>query len=580
MKHKVKLMNANIRIGNSAPEHPLWYDEVLQAGGFLQRLAGGKRSATTGKWAAHVVLSRRDYSRRIARYSAKTDSPNRCNPFGIFCTTRAVYRWWRCAYHRLIASNPSGMNLLVRFATVCFALLITLGSSLEAAQRPNFVFLFTDDQRFDAVGVVQREQGEAARFPWLQTPNLDRLATEGLRFRNAFVVNSLCSPSRACVLSGRYSHHNGIVNNHTPLNIEQTLFPKLLREAGYATAYCGKFHMGQQRERPGFDYVASFIGQGRYYDCPLLVNGVQTPTTGFVDDVTTDYAIEFIKQRGKEKEQEKPFLLWLGFKSPHGPLGAPEKFKELYSNETAKRPANADVAPPFPKQAAGKKAKKKAGSPAPAQNNHHEYMRHITAVDENVGRLLAALKEAGLEENTVVIHTSDNGFYLGEHTLGDKRSAYDESLRVPLLVRWPKLAGSPGRVIDDMVLNIDFAPTMLDLAGVAIPPEIQGRSLKPLLEDKSPADWRRSYFYEYFYENNFFSPTVTAVRTETHKLILYPGHEDWTELFDLQADRFEMHNLARDAQHAKLLQKMQAEHDRLAQQVGYHVPSYADQPPK
>lgn len=468
-----------------------------------------------------------------------------------------------------------------RFLIACIGFFFTLTSVLEAAPRPNFVFLFTDDQRFDAVGVVQREQGDAARFPWLKTPNLDRLAAEGVRFRNAFVVNSLCSPSRACVMSGRYSHHNGIVNNHTPLNVEQTLFPKLLRDAGYATAYCGKFHMGQQRERPGFDYVASFLGQGRYYDCPLIVNGVQTPTTGFVDDVTTDYAIEFVKQRGKEKEQEqgKPFLLWLGFKSPHGPLGAPERFKSLYSEETAKRPPNADVAPPFPKQLAGKNSKKKAGAATPAQNNHHEYMRHITAVDENVGRLLAALKEAGVEENTIVMYTSDNGYYLGEHTLGDKRSAYDESLRVPLLVRCPKLTAASGRVIDAMALNIDFAPTMLDLAGVAIPSEMQGRSLRPLLEGETPTDWRRSYFYEYFYENNFFSPTVTALRTETNKLILYPGHDDWTELFDLQPDRFEMHNLARDAEHAELLKKMRAEHDRLAKEIGYHVPSYADQPP-
>lgn len=469
-----------------------------------------------------------------------------------------------------------------RFLIACIGFLFTFASVLEAATRPNFVFLFTDDQRYDAVGAVQREQGDAARFPWLQTPNLDRLASDGVRFRNAFVVNSLCSPSRACVLSGRYSHHNGIVNNHTPLNVDQILFPKLLRDAGYATAYCGKFHMGQQRERPGFDYVASFLGQGRYYDCPLIVNGAQTTTTGFVDDVTTDYAIEFIKQHGKvqDKEQVKPFLLWLGFKSPHGPLGAPEKFKALYSNETAKRPVNADTAPPFPKQVTGKKAKKKAGAAAPVQNNHHEYMRHITAVDENVGRVLAALKDAGVDENTVVIYTSDNGYYLGEHTLGDKRSAYDESLRVPLLVRWPKLAGASGRVVDSMALNIDFAPTMLDLAGVAIPPEMQGRSLRPLLEDKVPADWRRSYFYEYFYENNYFSPTVTAVRTETQKLILYPGHDDWTELFDLKTDPFEMHNLAKEGAHAEQMQKMRAEHDRLARQVGYHVPGYADQPPQ
>src|SRR4051812_26683040 len=189
------------------------------------------------------------------------------------------------------------------------ALLVLSGVSL-AAERPNFLFIYTDDQRWDALGVVQREQGEKGRFPWFQTPNLDRLASEGVRFRNAFVINSLCAPSRSIFLTGRYSHLNGVANNHTPFPMENVTYSKLLRDAGYATGYCGKFHHGSQPgPRPGFEFTASFIGQGRYFDCPIEVNGVSTPSKGWVDDVTTDYAIDFIT-----KSKDKPFAVVVGFK--------------------------------------------------------------------------------------------------------------------------------------------------------------------------------------------------------------------------------------------------------------------------
>jgi len=200
------------------------------------------------------------------------------------------------------------------------------------ADRPNFLFVYTDDQRWDAMSVVQEEQGDAARFPWLKTPNMDRIAAEGIRFRNAFVINSLCAPSRSIFLTGRYSHLNGVANNHTPFPMENVTYSKLLRDAGYATGYFGKFHHGSQSgPRPGFDFTASFVGQGRYFDCPIEVNGVSTPSKGWVDDVTTDYAIDYIK-----KSKDKPFAVVVGYKASHGPWDPPERLKGAIADAVSK----------------------------------------------------------------------------------------------------------------------------------------------------------------------------------------------------------------------------------------------------
>jgi arylsulfatase A-like enzyme len=457
----------------------------------------------------------------------------------------------------------------------------------SAAQRPNFVFIYTDDQRWDALGVVQKEQGERARFPWLTTPHLDRLAAEGIRFRNAFVVSSLCSPSRAAFLTGRYNHANGVANNHTPFPADAVTWSSLLRTAGYQTGYVGKFHMGgQSGTRPGFDYSASFVGQGRYTDCPFEINGQSQPTNGWIDDVSTDFAIEFLK---RPREREQPFALVLGFKSAHGPFQPPPRLADKFAGQTARPTPNLDVPAAYagkfelpnalakPKPGKKKKAKASGGG-----NMLSGYFGCLAGVDENVGRVLAALDELKLAENTVVIFTSDNGFYLGEHRLGDKRSAYDESLRIPLLVRWPKLGESArGRVVDQMALNVDLAPTLLDLAGVKVPAEMHGRSWRPLLEakDDTAPPWRTSFFYEYFFERNFRIPTVLAVRTEQAKLIKYPGHEEWTELFDLKSDPYETKNLAADPAARELLATMQAEFDQQAAAVSYRVPEYADSVP-
>jgi arylsulfatase A-like enzyme len=442
-----------------------------------------------------------------------------------------------------------------------------------AGRRPNFLFIYTDDQRWDAMGVVQREQGERARFPWFKSPNMDRLAAGGVRFRNAFVTCSLCAPSRAVFLTGRYNHLNGITNNHTPFPENSVTHATLLRAAGYRTAYIGKWHMGDQRgQRPGFDYSASFIGHGRYQDCPFEINGVPTPSHGWVDDVSTDYAIDWMKQN-----RDRPFSVIVGFKSPHSPRGGanlPERLRQLYAGETSRPVPNSTARAIFrgPVPPGG-------GMPHPMAANavHLDYLRHCSGADENLGRLLDTLDQLGLAEDTVVVFTSDNGHYLGEHGLGDKRSLYEEALRIPLLARYPRQF-APGRTIDEMVLNLDLAPTWLDLAGLAIPGEMQGRSWRPLAAGQRVA-WRQAFLAEYFLENAFpTTPTVVAVRTAQAKLIRYPGHEEWTELFDLAADPYETKNLARDPAQAALLARMSAEFEREAKAVQYHVPDYADKP--
>lgn len=449
-------------------------------------------------------------------------------------------------------------------------LVLLLATPASAADRPNVLVVITDDQRFDALGVVQKEQGDAARFPWLETPNLDRLAAEGTRFRNAFVVLSLCAPSRAAMLTGRYNHANGVADNKTPFPADAATYASLLRAAGYSTGYVGKWHMDGQEDRPGFDWSASFVGQGKYMDCPVLVNGERTATKGWIDDVSTDYALDFL---GKQSD-EKPFCLVVGFKSVHGPRNResiPDRLANFYTDAEAGPPPNADAKPPYVTAAEPPAADAPAGRRRnrPQQEGGRTdrvYFQLLRGVDENVGRLIAALETAGRLENTVVVFTSDNGYFLGDHGIGDKRAAYDESLRVPLLVRAP--GGKKGQTVDAMTLNIDLAPTLLDLAGLSPPESMQGRSLRGLLEGQTPSDWRTSFLYEYFEEPPYKVPTNFALRTTTTKLILYPGHDDWTELFDLKADPFEKNNLAKDPAHANMVKRMRAEFDRRAKALG------------
>jgi arylsulfatase A-like enzyme len=469
------------------------------------------------------------------------------------------------------------------FLAAAVAAVLSLSSSHARAQskdpaRPNFLFMVTDDQRWDELGCVQKELGDHGRFPWFRTPNMDRLADEGIRFRNMFVIDSLCSPSRSVFLTGEYNHINGVINNHTPMPLNTMTSGRILGAAGYATAYVGKFHHGKQVERPGFAYIASYIDQGKYLDCPFNVNGTMTPSTGWIDDIATDYAIGYLKDHATGADKDKPFFMVLGFKSPHDPRTPPERDKNIFAEEGgwARVVPNLDVYPPFkkipehPKHTEGPRVK----LDKPVFNK----FRCIYAADEEVGRMLKALDDLKLAENTMIIFVGDNGYYEGEHTLGDKRTAYEESLRIPLLVRWPKMKPK-GVTCDQMVTNADLAPTMLDLAGVPIPPQMQGKSWRPLLEGALDKPIRKSFFYEYFYENPYgMAPFTLAVRTDTAKLIKYPGHDEWTELFDLINDPYEIHNLFGDPAHADLRKEMLEEFDRQAAAVKYKTPANMDQP--
>jgi arylsulfatase A-like enzyme len=439
-----------------------------------------------------------------------------------------------------------------------------------AERKPNFLFIYTDDQRYDALGVVQREQGEKGRYPWFKTPNIDRIAAEGARFRNAFVTLPLCAPSRAVFLTGQYNHLNGVANNRTPFPEDSVTHATLLKTAGYKTAYIGKWHMGGQKgKRPSFDYSASFIGQGHYFDCPFEINGQSTPTKGWVDDVSTQYAIDFMREN-----KDKPFSIVLGFKSTHGPTSPPERAKDRFPNVKARPVPNLTVPAIY---GSGQVGRGQVGSDGLVQMNIN-YFRCLSATDDNVGQLLAALDELKLGEDTVVIYSSDNGYYQGEHGLGDKRSGYEESIRIPLVVRYPR-AVAKGKVVDQMALNLDLAPTLVDFAGVTIPKQMQGRSWRPLLTDK-PVKWRDSIMFQYFFETQFpNTPTLYGIRTETAKLIKYPGHEEWTELFDLANDPYETKNLAKDPSSGALLNDLQARLNKKSTAFRYTIPEYADKQP-
>jgi len=443
--------------------------------------------------------------------------------------------------------------------------------SASAATRPSFLFIISDDQRYDAIGIVQKEQGDKGRFPWLATPNLDRIASGGMRFRNAFVVNSLCAPSRANFLSGQYSHLNGVVNNHTPFPETNITHATLLKAAGYRTAYFGKWHCDGQKERPGFDHVVTYVGQGRYDNCPLLVNGKQATANGWVDDVITDYAIEFLKQH---KHGDQPFDMVVGFKSPHDPSTPPDRAKDRFAGAQARPVANLDLHAPYRAPA----TQAAAGGRKAGEGLRNKF-RCISAIDDCVGRILDTLDELKIADNTVVVFVSDNGYLFGEHSLGDKRAAYEESIRIPMLIRYPKLI-KPGSRSDEMVLNIDYAPTILDLAGVKTPETMQGKSLRPLLggDGGRSAPFRDAFFYEYFYETKYDTPTITAVRTSDKKLVKYPGHDEWTELFDLAVDPLETRNLAGNKSHESLMKSMAALMDRELKSSRFSIPPQADAP--
>ncbi len=412
----------------------------------------------------------------------------------------------------------------------------------QTPARPNFVFILIDDMRWDSYG--------HAGHPFIKTPNIDRVAREGAQFTNAFVTTPLCSPSRGSYLTGQYVQTHGVVGNTPaggPISHKLETFPKLLNASGYETGYFGKWHMGTDSSpRPGIDRWVSFRGQGVYNDPLLNIDGKETKQEGYITDILSSHAADFI-----EKPRTKPFCAYIGHKAIHGPFTPAERHKNLYTTEPLKIAANA--ADDLKDKPALKETKPGGGSGDELIRNQ---LRCIAAIDEGVGKLLASLEKTKQLDNTVFVFTSDNGYFWREHGLGDKRWAFDESIRIPLLIRYPKLL-KPGTKIPAIVANIDIAPTFLALAGAPIPSAIQGKSLLPVLKNNK-SKVRTELFCEYFLEAQFpRTPSWRAIRSERYKYVHYPELQGADEFYDLQKDPGEMKNIIADPKaksfHARLI---------------------------
>ena len=452
-----------------------------------------------------------------------------------------------------------------RYALAVLMTVLVPAASLSAAAapagRPNMLLVFLDDMRYDAMS--------CAGHPFARTPNMDRLAREGAYCKNAFVVISLCAPSRACFQTGQYPHVHGVIrNNGTDIRPDAVTAPKLLQKAGYQTGYFGKWHQAPTDEpRPGYDVWVSYRGQGVYIDPMLNIKGQRARVKGYVDDLVTDQAIEWLT---KDRDPGKPFCLTLAFKAVHGPFTPPQRDQALYADAKFEWPPTHDQ--PLSALPAFVKTWLDTEKPKHMQFDYDTFIRNynrtIRGADDNLGRVLAALEKIGQLDNTMVVFSSDNGYYQGEHGgLFDKRSAYEESIRIPMLVRYPRLVKAGSRV-DGMVLNIDVPATFLELAGVKAPESVQGRSLLPLFAGETK-NWRTSFLYEYYREKGFPStPTIQGVRTDRYKYIRYLEPQDRPELYDLQADPLEQRNLHDDPAAAGVLADMRKELAKVIRETG------------
>ena len=481
---------------------------------------------------------------------------------------------------------------------------------------PNILFIFTDDHAVQSIGAYGSKINK--------TPHVDRLAKEGVVFDRCFCCNSICAPSRAAVLTGKHSHMNGLMTNDDEFDGSQQTFPKLLQKAGYQTAIIGKWHL--ESDPTGFDYWEILPGQGNYYNPDFIAAAGTKRYTGYVTDITTDLALDWLK---KERDPNKPFLLMCQHKAPHRNWSPGPNHLTLYDDVTIPEPPtlfddyanrspvlkenemtiaghltydydlkvsgskekdvlgqtlrNGELNRMTPEQRAKwdaaygpKNAEFEKNRPAGKdlvrwkyQRYIKDYLRCVASVDDNVGRLLDYLDQSGLAGNTIVIYSSDQGFYLGEHGWYDKRWMYEESFRMPFLIRWPGVA-KPGVRTSALAQNIDFAPTFLDAAGLPVPPDVQGRSLKPLLGGKVPADWRRSLYYHYYEKGEHNVPPHEGVRTDRCKLIHYYDTDEW-EFFDLDKDPREMKSVLSDPDYAAKVAELKAELERLKKE--YQVPA-------
>ena len=449
---------------------------------------------------------------------------------------------------------------------------------IPGAVRRNVVFVLVDDLRFDAMGV--------AGHPWLETPNIDALARRGVRLPNAFVTTALCSPSRASMLTGQYAHRHRVVDNNSPLPAGTTFFPQYLQAAGYDTAFVGKWHMGGDSDapQPGFDRWVSFRGQGTYLPSRdgLNVDGKAVPQRGYITDELTDYAVDWLKGRNRQR----PFFLYLSHKAVHSDFVPAERHKGRYANKPFTPPATmADTASNYDGKPMWVRNQRNSwhGVDFPYHSTldiaeyYRRYAETLLAVDESLGRITALLAERQMLDDTLVIFMGDNGFAFGEHGLIDKRTAYESSMRVPLVMAG---AGLPAATtVSEVVANIDIAPSILDAAGLT-PPAMDGRSFLPLARGERVA-WREALLYEYYWERNFpQTPTIHAVRGARYKYIRYYGLWDTDELYDLIDDPAETKNLVRDPARSSVVTAMNGElFDLLAKTGGMYIPLAPDRGP-
>jgi arylsulfatase A-like enzyme len=460
------------------------------------------------------------------------------------------------------------------------SLLGAAGTGLAApgGPPPNILYIMADDHAAHAISAY------GSRIN--RTPNIDRVASGGVRLTNCFCTNSICTPSRAAILTGQYSHKNGVYTLNDTLDPKRNHVAKELQRASYQTAMIGKWHLAS--DPTGFDYWNILPGQGVYYDPVFIDGGTRKQHKGYCTDLIGGFTLDWLKQR----DQRKPFFLMCHHKAPHRPWQPDPKYKDLFDGQTIPEPDNLfdhyegrarsvstvtmrvgedmnqeDVKQPIPTDLRGDALRKWA-----YQLFIKDYLRCVQSVDDNVGKLLDYLDSENLANNTIVIYTSDQGFFLGDHGWFDKRLMYEESLRMPFLMRYPRVI-RPGSVNRDMVLNIDFAPMFLDYAGVKTPAEMQGRSFRSNVEGHTPRDWRKSMYYRYWMHNtsDHHVPAHYGLRTDRWKLIYYYGkplgmtganppdtQPDW-ELFDVRNDPREMHNLYHDPKYAGLVKKLSLE---------------------
>jgi N-acetylglucosamine-6-sulfatase len=457
-----------------------------------------------------------------------------------------------------------------RRALVIVASLLLFGGRAAVAQgapaaRPrNVIFILSDDHRYDAMGFVPGAPD------WLETPNLDRMAKQGAWLKNAFVTTSLCSPSRASILTGQYAHRHGVVDNNIDVPAGTHYFPEYLQKAGYRTAFFGKWHMGRSSSepRPGFDRWVSFQGQGVYHDPVLNVDGHEVKEKGYITKILTDYALDWLKKE-QTTEPDKPFFLYLSHKAVHAMFEPAPQDVGKYSHEPVPYPKTMPIDAPgrdtWPEWVRQQRSSWHGVDymyygDLDFDTFYRRYAETVLGIDRSVGRVLDYLKQTGLDRNTLVIYMGDNGFQFGEHGLSDKRTAFEASMRVPMLAWAPGMI-RPGTVIDDNVLNIDIMPTVLQLAGAHAPRGYveDGRSFLPLLRGEKVADWRDEFLYEYYWEWNFpQTPTQYALRTARYKYVYDYGVWDRDMLFDLQKDPDEAVNLIGDPAYRDLAARLRA----------------------